>query len=113
MLLIISSASTLALLPVLNLLVQPGRSHEWLRSELVSALARLPLRHRGVQYTIEFILSIHPSTANSSSSKSGLVRPSAGGGATLRVAARGVLWPGSAARCFDAPARREQAGATG
>jgi len=53
-------------MPVLNLLVQPDRVQPWLRTPLISALARLPLRPRGVQHTIEFILSVHPSSAGSS-----------------------------------------------
>jgi hypothetical protein len=62
-LLTIRSTGTLALLPVLNLLVQPGRTHPWLRAPLISSLATLPLRERGVQTAIEFVLSVHPSSA--------------------------------------------------
>jgi hypothetical protein len=69
-LLTLPSTSTLALMPVLNLLVQPNRVQPWLRTPLISALARLPLRARGVQHTIEFILSVHPSSAGSNSSAS-------------------------------------------
>lgn len=59
-------------MPVLNLLVQPDRVQPWLRTPLISALARLPLRPRGVQHTIEFILSVHPSsTANNESATVG------------------------------------------
>jgi Required for nuclear transport of RNA pol II C-terminus 1/Required for nuclear transport of RNA pol II C-terminus 2 len=66
------STSTLALMPVLNLLVQPDRVQPWLRTPLISALARLPLRPRGVQHTIEFILSVHPnSTATNSTPSTG------------------------------------------
>lgn len=54
-------------MPVLNLLIQPGRSHPWLRTRLISALTPLPLRPRGVQDTIEFILSVHPSSRVGSS----------------------------------------------
>lgn len=54
---------TLALMPALNLLVQPGRTENWLRTPLITTLSSLPLRKRGVQHTIEFILSVHPSTA--------------------------------------------------
>ena len=50
-------------MPALNLLIQPGRTEPWLREPLISALATLPLRNRGVQDTIEFIFSIHPSSA--------------------------------------------------
>ena len=63
--LILHSTGTLALIPVLNLLIQPGRVQSWLRAPLISALALLPLRPRGVQHTIEFILSVHPSTSSS------------------------------------------------
>ncbi|KAK0107683.1 hypothetical protein ONS96_003484 [Cadophora gregata f. sp. sojae] len=62
---LLGSSGTLALIPVLNLLIQPGRVQPWLRTPLISALARLPLRHRGVQHTIEFVLSVHPSTSSS------------------------------------------------
>lgn len=50
---------------MLNLLIQPGRVQPWLRAPLISTLARLPLRPRGVQHTIEFVLSVHPSTSGS------------------------------------------------
>lgn len=50
-------------MPALNLLVQPGRTQSWLRAPLISALAKLPLREHGVQHTIEFVLSVHPSSA--------------------------------------------------
>lgn len=58
-------------MPVLNLLVQPDRVEPWLRTPLISALARLPLRARGVQDTIEFILSVHPSSVANSASAPG------------------------------------------
>ncbi|KAE9380315.1 hypothetical protein N431DRAFT_395053 [Stipitochalara longipes BDJ] len=66
---LLESTSTLALMPVLNLLVQPDRVQPWLRTPLISALARLPLRPRGVQDTIEFVISVHPSTAASNASR--------------------------------------------
>ena len=50
-------------MPALNLLIQPGRTNPWLRAPLISTLATLPLRNRGVQNTIEFVLSVHPSSA--------------------------------------------------
>jgi hypothetical protein len=59
---------TLALIPVLNLLIQPGRVQSWLRAPLISTLARLPLRAQGVQHTIEFVLSVHPSSTGKSES---------------------------------------------
>lgn len=55
-------------MPALNLLVQPGRSSPWLRARLISALATLPLRERGIQNTIEFVLSVHPNSAGYNSS---------------------------------------------
>jgi hypothetical protein len=58
------SNSTLTLMPILNLLVHPDRVQPWLRAPIIQALARLPLRPRGVQDTIEFVFSIHPSNAN-------------------------------------------------
>ncbi|KAH6713742.1 hypothetical protein BKA61DRAFT_48215 [Leptodontidium sp. MPI-SDFR-AT-0119] len=65
---LLESSGTLALIPVLNLLIQPGRVQPWLRTPLISTLARLPLRPRGVQHTVEFVLSVHPSTSGSNSS---------------------------------------------
>lgn len=59
----IKSTGTLALIPALNLLLQAGRTEPWLRVPLITALAILPLRERGVQHTIEFVLSVHPSNA--------------------------------------------------
>lgn len=53
----------MVLLPALNHLVQPGRTQPWLRAPLIARLAILPLRERGVQTTIEFVLSVHPSSA--------------------------------------------------
>ncbi|KAE8453472.1 hypothetical protein EG329_010333 [Mollisiaceae sp. DMI_Dod_QoI] len=64
---LLENTSTLSLMPVLNLLIQPGRVHTELHKVLISSLARLPLRPRGVQHTIEFVLSVHPSTSNASS----------------------------------------------
>lgn len=61
--LIQNSTGTLALMPALNLLVQPGRTQPWLRAPIISALAKLPLREHGVQHAIEFVLSVHPSSA--------------------------------------------------
>lgn len=46
---------------MLTVLVQPSRTQPWLRAPLISTLALLPLRPRGVQTTIEFVLSVHPS----------------------------------------------------
>ncbi|RDW66011.1 hypothetical protein BP6252_09646 [Coleophoma cylindrospora] len=64
---ILDSTGTFALIPALNLLVQPSRVQPWLRGPLIQTLALLPLRPRGVQHTIEFILSVHPSSANTPS----------------------------------------------
>ena len=55
---------------MLNVLVQPGRTQPWLRVPLISALALLPHRPRGVQDTIEFVLSVHPSARLSAPSGS-------------------------------------------
>ncbi|KAK6601895.1 hypothetical protein H4I95_06997 [Botrytis cinerea] len=70
---LIESNSTLKLMPVLNLLVQPDRVQTWLRGPLIQTLARLPLRTRGVQDTIEFVFSIHPSNASMKASDSTLI----------------------------------------
>lgn len=59
----------LSLVPVLTSLVQPGRVQPWLRPQLIRRLALIPLRPRGVRNTIEFILSVHPSTAQPDDAK--------------------------------------------
>ncbi|KAK2627896.1 hypothetical protein QTJ16_002542 [Diplocarpon rosae] len=64
---LLDSSSALTLIPVLNLLIQPGRVQPWFRAPLASALARIPLRPRGVQNTIEFIFQVHASSHSSSS----------------------------------------------
>ncbi|EPQ62282.1 hypothetical protein BGT96224_A20880 [Blumeria graminis f. sp. tritici 96224] len=61
--------STCSLLSVLSTLVQPGRTSPWIREQLTSALARLPLRPKGVQNTIEFVISIHPSATVTSNAE--------------------------------------------
>lgn len=61
---LMESTKILALIPVLNLLIQPGRTQPWLRAPLISILARLPLRPQGVHHTIEFVLSVHPSSTS-------------------------------------------------
>ncbi|KAH8816451.1 hypothetical protein F5884DRAFT_725552 [Xylogone sp. PMI_703] len=61
---LLRNTGTVTLLPAMNLLVQPDRVQPWFRSELIRELALLPLRPLGVQHTIEFILSVHPSNAN-------------------------------------------------
>jgi hypothetical protein len=56
------------LIPALTTLVQPGRVQEWLRPHISRALVLLPLRSQGVRHTVEFILSVHPSTAQQAGS---------------------------------------------
>lgn len=58
---------TVALLPALNVLIQPGRVPDVVRIELMSQLALLPLRSDGVRATLEFVFSVHPSNATNSS----------------------------------------------
>ncbi|KFY43641.1 hypothetical protein V495_03855 [Pseudogymnoascus sp. VKM F-4514 (FW-929)] len=50
------------LIPALVSLVKPDRLEPWLRAPVSRALSRLPLRPRGVRSTIEFVLSVHPTT---------------------------------------------------
>lgn len=57
----IGRTKTMALIPVLTSLVQPGHVKSWLRPHIIQALALLPLRPQGVRNTIEFIFSVHPS----------------------------------------------------
>ncbi|CAD6500600.1 BgTH12-06310 [Blumeria graminis f. sp. triticale] len=66
---LLESTSTCSLLSVLSTLVQPGRTSPWIREQLTSALARLPLRPKGVQNTIEFVISIHPSSTVTSNAE--------------------------------------------
>ncbi|KFZ08301.1 hypothetical protein V502_09428 [Pseudogymnoascus sp. VKM F-4520 (FW-2644)] len=51
------------LLPALVSLVKPDRVKPWLHPHISRALSFLPLRPRGVRSTIEFVLSVHPTTA--------------------------------------------------
>src|SRR5690349_8953358 len=48
---------------VLNTLIQPGRVPEWLRDSFIGILASLPLRSDGVRSALEFVFSVHPSSA--------------------------------------------------
>ncbi|KFY64394.1 hypothetical protein V496_03285 [Pseudogymnoascus sp. VKM F-4515 (FW-2607)] len=58
------------LLPALVSLVKPGdRVKPWLRPHISRALSFLPLRPRGVRSTIEFVLSVHPTTAASAETR--------------------------------------------
>ncbi|KFY23449.1 hypothetical protein V491_02527 [Pseudogymnoascus sp. VKM F-3775] len=51
------------LIPALVSLVKPERVKPWLRPHISRALSFIPLRPRGVRSTIEFVLSVHPTTA--------------------------------------------------
>ncbi|KAI9744928.1 MAG: hypothetical protein M1818_001854 [Claussenomyces sp. TS43310] len=66
---LLKGGQIMRLLPALTTLVQIGRVQTWLRPHLMQALALLPLRPRGVRSVIEFVISVHPSTAPPPSSK--------------------------------------------
>ncbi|EFX06563.1 protein required for cell viability [Grosmannia clavigera kw1407] len=57
---LVQGVQPVSLLPALNVLIQPGHVPEWLRAELTSTLALLPLRAGGVRATLEFVFSVHP-----------------------------------------------------
>ena len=48
---------------LLNKLIQPNDSPEWLRGHFISILASLPLRPDGVRSALEFVFSVHPSSS--------------------------------------------------
>lgn len=62
----------MALLPALNVAIQPGRVPEMVRAEFMSQLAMLPLRDDGVRDTLEFIFSVHPSSHQNDAAAAGL-----------------------------------------
>lgn len=47
----------------LNPLIKPDRVPRWLRVPLMDALTLLPQRPDGVRATLEFVFSVHPSSA--------------------------------------------------
>ncbi|CAK7264763.1 hypothetical protein SEPCBS119000_001161 [Sporothrix epigloea] len=61
----------MALLPALNVAIQPGRVPETVRAEFVNQLAILPLRDDGVRATLEFVFSVHPSSQQNSAAAAG------------------------------------------
>ncbi|CAK7271374.1 hypothetical protein SEPCBS57363_004586 [Sporothrix epigloea] len=61
----------MALLPALNVAIQPGRVPETVRVEFVSQLAMLPSRDDGVRDTLEFIFSVHPSSHQNDAAAAG------------------------------------------
>jgi hypothetical protein len=75
----------LTLMPVLTTLIQAGRVQPWLRTRLLHELSLIPLRHRGVRSTIEFILSIHPSNVQNASSAESSTPQSKGASISLEA----------------------------
>lgn len=53
----------MALMSALSNLTQPDRVPAWLRIHLMDVLTLLPQRHDGVRATLEFVFSVHPSSA--------------------------------------------------
>ncbi|KAF3070732.1 hypothetical protein GL218_00011 [Daldinia childiae] len=60
---ILSRSNTMALMSALSKLTQPDRVPAWLRIHLMDVLTLLPQRHDGVRATLEFVFSVHPSSA--------------------------------------------------
>ncbi|KXJ96677.1 hypothetical protein Micbo1qcDRAFT_2287 [Microdochium bolleyi] len=60
---LISRTGTLPLIQALNPLIKPDRVPRWLRVPLMDTLTLLPQRPDGVRATLEFVFSVHPSSA--------------------------------------------------
>ncbi|KAI1652012.1 uncharacterized protein F4817DRAFT_420 [Daldinia loculata] len=60
---VLSRSNTMALMSALSNLTQPDRVPAWLRIHLMDVLTLLPQRHDGVRATLEFVFSVHPSSA--------------------------------------------------
>ncbi|KAH9896249.1 hypothetical protein F4778DRAFT_745650 [Xylariomycetidae sp. FL2044] len=60
---LVSRTSTVPLMSALSNLVKPGRVPSWLRLHLLDILTLLPQRPGGVRATLEFVFSVHPSSA--------------------------------------------------
>ncbi len=58
------STDTWYLLNILNALAQTKNTPDWLRSQLLRVLARIPLRKDGVRATLELIFARHPSNTS-------------------------------------------------
>jgi hypothetical protein len=54
---------TPALVAALNSLIGRGAAPEWLKPHLLARLTLLPLRPDGVEATLEFVFSMHPSSS--------------------------------------------------
>ncbi|CAK7233466.1 hypothetical protein SEUCBS140593_008612 [Sporothrix eucalyptigena] len=68
---LLQKTPTVALIPALNMIIQPGRVPEAVRTEFMSQLALLPLRSDGVRATLEFVFSVHPSNSDNGSGVGG------------------------------------------
>lgn len=64
---LLSRANTMALMSALSNLTQPDQVPRWLRVHLMDILTVLPQRPDGVRATLEFVFSVHPSSAVNSS----------------------------------------------
>jgi hypothetical protein len=72
-------------MPVLTTLVQTGRVQPWLRPRLLHELSLIPLRPRGVRSAIEFVLSVHPSNVQNTSSTESFAPQSKGANISLEA----------------------------
>ncbi|KAK4117963.1 hypothetical protein N657DRAFT_694730 [Parathielavia appendiculata] len=59
---LIERTKTLNLLAALNKLIRPGAVPPWLRPKIMEKLTCVPLRPDGVRGTLEFVVSVHPSS---------------------------------------------------
>ncbi|KAK4097126.1 hypothetical protein N658DRAFT_569504 [Parathielavia hyrcaniae] len=59
---LIERTKTLNLLAALNKLIRPDAVPPWLRPKLLEKLTCVPLRPDGVRGTLEFVVSVHPSS---------------------------------------------------
>ncbi|KAI2610417.1 hypothetical protein GGR54DRAFT_375142 [Hypoxylon sp. NC1633] len=60
---LLSRANTMTLMSALTTLTQPGRVPRWLCVHLMDVLTLLPQRPDGVRASLEFVFSVHPSSA--------------------------------------------------
>jgi hypothetical protein len=75
----------MALMPALTSLVQPDHVKPWLRPHILQALSLLPLRPKGVRSTVEFVLSVHPTTVQNPGSAQEVTAESRGPSISLEA----------------------------
>jgi hypothetical protein len=60
---LLQQVTTPVLVSTLNSLIGRGDAPEWLKPHLLTSLTLLPLRSDGVEATLEFVFSMHPSSS--------------------------------------------------